>query len=403
MSDKKQKKIRKKGEGSVYQLKNKTWVGKLQDGKKPDGKPNRLTFSGKTEAEVRRKIKEYHKNKERYKPENAGSISFEEYVNNWLYNHKRRQIKPSSFDRLESTIKTHLIPNLGYLQIANIHPDDIQNIINEMQDNGYAHSTIKKVHDACNNCFNFAIARRDLSYNPVMAVEMPSANQFKKEEMRILTEDEINRFKEEAVRRYKTGRLVYRHGYTFILLLETGMRVSEILGIDKEKDIDFENNTIRVRQNVVTIKERDKDNPSEIIGYINKVQDTTKTESGDRIIPLTSVAIDAIQNIITLSEGVSNIDSNYFIANEHGEPISPTTLSKSFSKVLVGAKIEHCGIHTLRHTFASRLFKQGVDAKIVSELLGHSNVGITYDTYIHLIKEQKVKAIELIDSDNGVD
>ena len=116
-----QKKIREKGEGSVYQLKNKTWVGKLQDGRKPDGKPNRLTFSGKTEAEVRRKIKEYHKNKERYKPENAGSISFEEYVNNWLYNHKRRQIKPSSFDRLESTIKTHLIPNLGYLQIANIH------------------------------------------------------------------------------------------------------------------------------------------------------------------------------------------------------------------------------------------------------------------------------------------
>lgn len=395
MSTKDESTRKKNGEGSIYQLANGKWTGKLQIGKKPDGKPLRKTFSGKTEAEVRKKIKEFNKNKEKYLAENIPSLSFEEYVNNWLYVYKRNELKPTSFDRLESTIKNHIIPNLGYLQLANIEIEDIQSLINELFDKGMSHSSIKKVYDACNAIFKYAMIR-DLKYNPMQGVRMPSTKQFEKKEIRYFTEDEVKRLENETVRKYKTGRDVYKYGYAFVLMLNTGLRESEALGIDKYKDIDLEHNTLRVRRNVIVVKNRDKNDPSEIIGYTTKLQDSVKTDAGDRIIPLNKKAREAIDYLM---ENCDN-NSNLLISNPEGDTLSPSSFSKTFNKVLVAAEIEPCGLHTLRHTFASRLFKNGVDAKIVSELLGHSNVAITYNTYIHLIKEQKVKAIQSLDFDD---
>ena len=82
-------------------------------------------------------------------------------------------------------------------------------------------------------------------------------------------------------------------------------------------------------------------------------------------------------------------NSNHLISTRNRVVISPDSLSKTFKKILLGAGIEPCGTHTLRHTFASILFERGIDVKVVSELLGHSDVSTTYNTYIHLIKKTK--------------
>lgn len=397
MSTKDEVTRKKNGEGSIYQLANGKWTGKLQIGRKPDGKPNRKTFSGKTEAEVRKKIKEFNKNIDKYLAENVPSLSFEEYINKWLYTYKKNNLKPSSFDRLESTIKSYIIPNLGYLQLGNIENHDIQSVINKMFDKGLSHSSIKKVYDTCNGVFNYAMIK-DIIRNPMLGVEMPSVRKFDKKEIKYFTEDEVKQLEIEAIRLYKTNRRVYNYGYAFILMLNTGIRMGEILGIDKHGDIDLENNTLRIRRNVVVVKERDKKDPSEIIGYTNQIQDSVKTDAGDRIIPLNKKAR---ESIIYLMENCDN-NSNLLISNPIGDTLSISSFSKTFNKILVATGIESCGLHTLRHTFASRLFRNGVDVKVVSELLGHSNVSITYNTYIHLIKEQKVKAIQSLDFDSEV-
>lgn len=398
MSTKDEVTRKKNGEGSIYQLANGKWTGKLQIGKKPDGKPNRKTFSGKTEAEVRKKIKEFNKNIDKYLAENVPTLSFEEYINKWLYTYKRNTLKPSSFDRLESSVKNYVIPNLGYLQLGNIENHDIQSLINDMFDKGLSHSSIKKVYDTCNGVFTYAMIK-DITRNPMLGVEMPSVKKFDKKEIKYFSDDEAKRFEAEAKKLYKTSRRVYNYGYAFILMLNTGVRMGEVLGIDKYKDIDLENNTLRVQRNVVVIKERDKSDPTEVIGYTNQIQDSVKTDAGDRIIPLSKKAR---ESIVYLMENCDN-NSNFLISNPQGDTLSMSSFSKTFSKILVASNIEPCGLHTLRHTFASKLFKNGIDVKIVSELLGHSNVAITYNTYIHLIKEQKVKAIQSLDFDEDED
>lgn len=389
------KKKRKAGEGSVYQLANGKWVGKLHIGFKADGKPHRKTFSGKTETEVNKKIREFNKEKEKFSSENAIKLSLNEFIKEWLYTVKFYELKEGSFDRLESTINTHILPELGFVQVQNIEIEDIQSLLNKLFKDGLSHSSIKKVHDALNGCFRYATIK-GLRNNPMLGVSMISTNKIPKKQTKHLTREEKELFENEALRSYKTGRQVYRNGYVFILMLNTGLREGEALAIDKNKDIDLENNILKVRRNVSTVLVRDRNDPTNILGRETIVQNSTKTQSGDRLIPLNKMARLAVEELLKISyEG-----SELLVSNSNGNPIS--TLNKTFSKILFASGIkkednEKCGTHTLRHYFASELFRKGVDIKEISELLGHANVGITYNTYIHLIKEQKVKAIQSLD------
>ncbi len=384
----------KDGEGSIYQLPNGKWTGKLYLGKKQNGKPARKTFSGKTEAEVRRKIKAFNKEKNKYLAENIISISFEEYINKWLYNYKKNELKDSSFDRLEYTVKGDIIPHLGYLQLGKITADDIQEVINNMFEDGKSHSTIKKMRDACNGCFRYAIEKRDVQYNPVSGVSTPSKNKFERKEVQILKDDEVKLFEEEATRQFRTGRYVHKYGYVFILILNTGLRRGEVLGIDKNKDIDLDENTLHIRNGVAKINARDKKDISNVIGQKIVLQPNVKTDAGDRIVLLNKKAKKAIKYLM---ENPFNKDSNLLISNEDGMPISPDLLGSALHRLLDNIHMERFGCHVLRHTFASKMFAKGEDIKVISEILGHATVSITYDTYIHLIKKQKAKAVEAID------
>ena len=85
-------------------------------------------------------------------------------------------------------------------------------------------------------------------------------------------------------------------------------------------------------------------------------------------------------------------------ANDKGERVTHSSINKMFRKIQ-----EKCGIkptlgpHAARHTFATVLFRNGVDVKTVSTLLGHSSTSITYNIYIHVINEQKADAVKLLD------
>lgn len=88
---------------------------------------------------------------------------------------------------------------------------------------------------------------------------------------------------------------------------------------------------------------------------------------------------------------------DFVFSNAKGNRIYARNVDRMFRAILKRCNIAPTGVHTLRHTFASCLFAKGVDVKTVSELLGHSEIGITYDTYIHLIQEQHIVAVETLE------
>ena len=96
-----------------------------------------------------------------------------------------------------------------------------------------------------------------------------------------------------------------------------------------------------------------------------------------------------------------NIETKYVVSNEKGEMVDERNLQRTLDRILkkaMGDRFKHFGIHALRHTMGSRALKSGkIDIKTISEILGHSNINLTYNKYIHIIKEQKVQALELLD------
>ena len=136
-----------------------------------------------------------------------------------------------------------------------------------------------------------------------------------------------------------------------------------------------------------------KDRSESDRSYCCVKQPSTKTKNGSRIIPLNT---EAMRSLISL-RGL-NGNTPYVFATKKGERITPRNIDRTFRSILKRCGIACTGVHSLRHTFASRLFAKGIDVKTVSELLGHSDVGITYDTYIHLIQEQRMTAVKAIEN-----
>ena len=301
-------------------------------------------------------------------------------------------MKPSSYDRFKNTIKIYIIPNLGFLQVKNVSTDDIQNLLNKLVTKGLSYSSIKKIYEAINACFKYAVEKDVLIKNPTTSVLLPSQKAFDNTEIIYFNEEELKRLKDEMFRTYSIGSHVYVYNYAYILILNTGLRIGEALAL-KWSDVDFKSKTLHVKRNVVMTKKRNENNVAEG-GYNIKIQDTVKSKSSNRIIPINENALDAL-NHLKEKKGLTD----FVIINSKHKQTLPTLFTRTFVNIQKNAKFKQTtGVHSLRHTFASMSFMKGYDVKIISELLGHSSVTITYNTYIHLINEQKQNALASLDN-----
>lgn len=377
---------REKGTGTIYQRKDGTWAAQIKYNK-PNGEPGFKTFRGKKELDVRKQLNAFRKELDKDDPVVIQANTVREYLNSWLENTKQNELKDRSYDRLEATLNKQVYPAIGKLQVATITPGDIQTMLNGLVIEGKSYSTIKKAYEAVNSCFKNGVIRKQLKSNPCLGISLPEKLSHNKKEMYIFDEDERNKIIAEATRVHGTGTPVYRQGYGIIFLMYTGMRVGEALGL-KWADVNFETKNIAIKGNmVVTINRTGTGNK-----YIFVDQNSTKTKSGKRNVPMSKKAEESLLELQKINGKFDKIFST-----KAGKSVSPRNIDRMFRNILTVCEIPLHGVHSLRHTFASMVFEKGVDVKTVSEILGHSDVYVTYNTYIHLINDQKKKAIALLD------
>lgn len=390
------------GEGSVTKLKDGTWMARMQRGKKEDGKPNIKVRKAKTKKEAEQKLKEIKKEfdqEERRSTVEFTDLTVPEYFKLFL-NYKARTLKDKSLNRLESTVNTHIIPYFDFTFFHQLSSASIQERLDEMHEAGLSHSSIKKVYDAFNACFTWAIEKQqDMSAedNPMLRVEMISAKKFEKKKIRSFTEEEKKDFVEEALRKFKNGTYAHPMGPVFVFMLNTGIREGEMCAIDRDKHLT--DKSLNIEDNASTIRNKDYAGGSIERKWITVINSyDTKTPEGQRTIPLNNAARNMIREI----------ESVFPRCNKHGlliydgrkDVYPPANMVKAFKNICKAAGIENIeghGPHVLRHTFATSLFAAGFDVKIISTLLGHKDVSVTQNIYIDVIKEQKVKAVEIIE------
>ena len=377
---------RDNGTGTIYQRSNGSWVGKIYLGRDDTGKEKFKYLSGKTESEVKKKIREYNQFGSKIE---INKITLQEYLNNWLRTYKLGTIKSSSYDAIERTAKNQIIPYIGMIQLQEITATDIQSLLVELKGKGYSYSIVKKTHDCLNAMFRHATIANDVTKNPMLLVKMLAKSEFEKKEIRYFSEEECALIVEECSRQYSTGKPIYQYADAYILILNTGIRLGEAIGL-KKTDWNKNEGTLHIQRNIQSVSKRD--NSGNRVQGKQLVANTTKTYSGDRIIPLNKAATEAIERLCE-----QHPNSDCIVCSSKGKMIPPERLERTFYRILRNVGISQAGLHSLRHTFASMLFKAKVDIKTISELLGHASIQITLNTYVHLIGNPKHDAVAKLD------
>ena len=380
---------REKGLGSLYRDKDGNWIGQVDKGVTDNGVRLYKRFKGKTKAEVKEKIDRY------ITCVKDGTIALDgyyldDYLRGWLEHIKKPNLKPGSYDRAMTTIRKHIIPFIGHYYVTDLTAKTIQvELIDALYNKGLSYSSIKKAFDYLSASLNYAVDSGKLNRNPCRLIKL-EARQHSPKETRFLDDNEIKAFIEAANSRFANGVPKIKVRKLLILALNTGLRVGELCAL-KWTDIDFSKKSMTVCRNVTdtynytnATKQRKK---------VHLVQNSTK--SHDRVVPLNRTAFSLLREMYEEAE-----DKSGYIAGG-SKPGNINTMIKNYKRVcdIAGIKEPH-GFHTLRHTFASRLFRKGVDVKVVSSILGHSDTGFTYNTYIHLIEEQAQAAVELLDEED---
>lgn len=315
-----------------------------------------------------------------------------EYLTFWLKKAKYGTIKQTSYDTIERVVLAYIHPTIGDIPLLQLIPEDIQDLLTAMrEEDGYSYSTVKKVYTCLNEALRYATVRKFIVENPMLLVEMPAEALFKTKEIGFFTVRECELIIEEAMRVYSTGRRVYAYGDAFVLLMLTGLRLGELIGL-KPSDYDAANKMLKVRRTVHKVRKRD-DEGNLLPGRELQVANTTKTYSGRRDIPLPELAVKSIERMMN-----DHPYSKHLVCNTKGAMATPEQIDRTFHYLLKNVGLERSGVHKLRHTYASILFSsRKVDIKTISRLMGHATPTITLNIYTHIADRIPHEAITPLD------
>ena len=381
-----QKPKRKYGEGSIYQRKDGRWVAKYKSVNmlKP------CVVYAKSESEAKRKLRELKKDAAKGLVKST-SRRFGDYADQWLYTFKLHSVEDSSFDKYESAYLTHIKPAFGKMQLASIHSEQLQKLLVEKSQT-LSLTVVKIIYIILSEIFSYAHSEGDLSRNPMHNVKMPKKATFKPErEIVALESDEVRAVERIAEMKNKNGRPCIMQAHALVFLVHTGLRCGEFLAL-KWSDIDFESRIVTVNKNLSMVYDRVR------IKHKKARIKCTKTASGNRIVPLNTKAIAALNSLKAVYREMDIVSDSVAVTRK-GTTLSSDQLRRVLRRVLAYAGIDKpFTLHQLRHTFATQALNAGIPITVVSKWLGHANISVTYNTYIHVLESAEAAAVELLEA-----
>ena len=291
--------------------------------------------------------------------------SLENAIYDWLVSYKKNSVKASTYDRLMVSHDMLRKYSIAGIPIDELCTQDIQDYINELVDDGYALTTIKKQMHLIGGWIEYANFMGFIARPIHKGVKMPVESMVKKHKKQVVS---YTRQQQQAL------KSVLMRGdsvawYAVILMLETGARVGEILALCWS-DIDWGRRALRINKTVVRLGDSRR----------CYVQQSAKSFTSNRTIPLSRDAYE----LLRFMEETNESSSDYIFHNSRGDHLSYETLRWWTRKACDEAGVPYYGQHVFRHTFATNCYEKGCDVKILSKFLGHSDVTITYNIYIHL-------------------
>ncbi len=293
--------------------------------------------------------------------------SLSEIINMWLMS--KKCLKVQSKQKYEQLIENYIENDIGF--IKNIKGEDFKLYFEYLNENGTSISTQRTLLYIIKASLKMAYNSGVCKYVDFTNVKIRKSNR----NIKVLTKDAQKKL-EEVLKNNVNIRKV-----CLLLCLYTGLRIGEVCGL-KWEDIDFNNKTLIVKRTI----ERIKNNNPKIKSKTILIESTPKSETSNRVVPISDF-------IITLLKDFKGKDENYILSNST-KLYDPRQFRKFFKRIMKKADIDYTNFHALRHTFATRSIESHMDIKTLSEILGHSNVNITLNLYVHPTDEFKKNSIE---------
>lgn len=312
------------------------------------------------------------------------NVLLEEFLEYWLEEVMRPQMKNTSYVSYKNSIHRHINPHLGKVKLTKLSRGQVQQLYNK--EIKVSESAARLVKTVMNTSMKHAMEKKMISVNPAEDVNLP--RQKKKKEFRVRHIDEQKTLNLEQVNKLIEAAKdtpIYLQVMFAVLM---GLRRSEIIAV-KYSDIDYINRTLHVERQLGIIPMSDKKDfhPK----TYTKQEIELKTESSDRIIPIPDMLFEAIieerqkyeRNRKRRINDKMNpfFDGNYICCSTYGKPRSKDYHWKHFKKLLQDNDLPDIRWHDLRATYCTILLKNEFNPKAVSKLMGHAKEIITIDVY----------------------
>jgi integrase len=377
--------VPKRGE-NIRKRKDGRWEGRVRNGRSVDGKPKYRSVYGRCYLEAKRKLCAARGMPESESHLRQGSERcFRESICQWLES-RRMKLRPQTIDKYSRLIRNHLDSSIGCLKASQVDANAVNaflagKLVSGRLDGrgGLSVSYVGIMKHVVSSAMRLGVSNgicRTLSGN---ICALPK----RKPVQRVITLDEQYLLESFLLANMDASKL------GVLISLNAGLRIGEICGL-RWSDIDFDQCSLTVQRTVFRSVA-----PSGASSKTILVVGEPKTMASSRVVPLPSF-------LMPILSCRKSDDVSCAVASDNGKAcFDPRTMQYRFKRYLKDCGIPDRNFHALRHAYATRCIEAGVDVKSLSEMLGHSSVSITLNTYVHTSLEQKRRQVGLLEAFRG--
>ena len=288
-------------------------------------------------------------------------------------------MRPKTFSSYSDLVRLHIKPELGHIQLTKLSPQQVQGLLKGRLKAGLSARTVQYIRTVLCIALGQALKWNLVSRNVAALVDSPRAEKF-----------EIQPINQKEARAFLKAIQGDRFEALFTVALSLGLRRGEALGL-KWSDIDFQARTLRISQALQRID-----------GKLRLSE--PKTKSSRRVLELPDSLVNKLREHRTrqleekMLAGPKWQETELVFTSTIGTPVDPRNVKRRLDSLLSNAGLPHFRVHDLRHFCASLLLAQGVPLKVVSDILGHSQLAVTADLYTHVLPAMRREAVNLLDS-----
>lgn len=374
------------GAGSITQRSDGRWMARYTAVDPATEQKKRSTLYGKSEAEARALLIEALSARQN------GSLlhrkgreqTLTTYATGWLAR-KSGELRPKTHHRY-AELMDHVLPTLGKVKLTALTASQIKALMNAKHKEGLSAQTVNHVRSVLRTCLGDAMRDRLITHNPASAAGS----------LKLTDSREVGWLNVEQARTLLALAESHQDGPAWIVAVTTGLRQSELLGL-RWSDVKLE------APASLTVNRTMQKNPDDHTWIVQP----PKTAKSRRTVPLTADAVEALLRLkaeqarqrLLVGKKWAPEHPDLIFTTSNGEPIDGTTLTKRFRQAADAAGLPAAvTFHGLRHSYASILRAQGIDARTAMALLGHSVIATTMNVYSHVGEDHQRIAADAVEA-----